>query len=82
MLDKYSQVTQERYSYKRSMKEHTIALVTSSKKLSLGGFALSDQDTMPKQLKAHITAILGIQSYDESIPSIDFTRDMENRVSA
>ena len=81
MSDKYSQVTQERYS-KRSMKEHAIALVASSKKSSLGGFALSDQDMMPEQLKAHITAILGIQSYDESIPSIDFTRDTENRVSA
>ena len=59
-----------------------IALIASSKKSSLGGFALSDQDMMPEQLKAHITAILGIQSYNESIPLIDFTRDAENRVSA
>ena len=81
MSDKYSQVTQERSSYKCSMKEHAIALVTNPKKSSLSGFALNDQDMTSKQLRARITAILGIQSYDESVTSIDFTRDAETRVS-
>ncbi|KIM57922.1 hypothetical protein SCLCIDRAFT_28449, partial [Scleroderma citrinum Foug A] len=35
MSDKYSQVIQERSSYKRSMKEHAITLVANPKKLSL-----------------------------------------------
>ncbi|KIM67429.1 hypothetical protein SCLCIDRAFT_20945 [Scleroderma citrinum Foug A] len=69
----------ERSSYKRSMKDHAITLVANPKKSSLGGFALNDQDTTSEQLRARITAILGIQTYDESVTSIDFTRDVETR---
>lgn len=75
MPDKYSQVTLERQFYKCSMKENAIAFVT--KKSSLGGFALKDENLTPEQLKAWITTILGIRSHDEAVHSINFTRDVE-----
>ncbi|KAL4072423.1 hypothetical protein V8B97DRAFT_1917202 [Scleroderma yunnanense] len=69
----------ERQPYIHSMKEHAIGLVDDSKKSSLGGLALKDKATMPKELRAHITAILGIQSYNEEVESINFTRHEKTR---
>ncbi|KAL4079702.1 hypothetical protein J3A83DRAFT_4185666 [Scleroderma citrinum] len=72
-------VMQERQPYIHSMKEHAIGLVDDPKKSSLGGLALKDKATMPKELRAHITAILGIQSYNEEVESINFTRHEKTR---
>ncbi|KAL4067265.1 hypothetical protein V8B97DRAFT_2025109 [Scleroderma yunnanense] len=66
-------VMQERQLCIHSMKEHAIAPIDDPKKSSLGGLALKDKAIMPKELRAHIMAILGIQSYDEEVKSIDFT---------
>ncbi|KAL4062240.1 hypothetical protein V8B97DRAFT_2026897 [Scleroderma yunnanense] len=72
-------VTQERQLYIHSMKEHAIGLVDDPKKSSFGGLALKDKATMPEELRAHITAILGIQSYNKEVESVDFTRHKKTR---
>ncbi|KAL4065287.1 hypothetical protein J3A83DRAFT_4190673 [Scleroderma citrinum] len=72
-------VTQERQLYIHSMKEHAIGLVDDPKKSSFGGLALKDKATMPEELRAHITAILGIQSYNKEVESVDFTRHEKTR---
>ncbi|KAL4065076.1 hypothetical protein J3A83DRAFT_4190516 [Scleroderma citrinum] len=74
-------VMQERQLCIHSMKEHAIAPIDDPKKSSLGGLALKDKAIMPKELRAHIMAILGIQSYDEEVKSIDFTGCKKRRQS-
>ncbi|KAL4078489.1 hypothetical protein V8B97DRAFT_2021532 [Scleroderma yunnanense] len=66
-------IKKERQLYICSMKEHAIGLVDDPKK---------DKATTPKELRAHITAILEIQSYNEEVKPIKFTRHKKTRMSS
>ena len=60
------------------MRDFAIALVNNPRKSAVGGYGLKEGDM---NLGAQITAILGIQSYDEKVRSINFTRHAETGVS-
>ena len=78
----YSQVTDERKSFMRTMKDQAVSLVEDTRKIALGGYGLrAEKNISDKALTIRIFVILEITMIDQPISSVAFTRHEISGVS-